>query len=146
MEKSTHILISSLSNFFKVTTSDRPQQSTKYPIYAEQSFYLQIIIYWLRYWPFVLRINIIYCQFIVKQSYEYQRQYESNVVQSFNISVISCTDSIVNQSIHQTKLLFFLNLIRLYVNAQTIYQPKNDIIIYTIYLSSINQPFITITR
>ena len=91
-----------------------------------------IIIEQLRYRPIGLCSNIIYGLLIVDWSYEYQRQNINNIVQYFNISVISCTVSIVNWSIHRTKPSFFLHSISLYVDDRTIDQPKYYIIIYTI--------------
>ena len=52
--------------------------------------------------------------------------------------------SIINQLIHQTKLLFFLHPIRINLNNQTIVQPKYDIIIYTIYSTPSDQTLITV--
>ena len=57
---------------------------------------------------------------------------------------MSYTILIVNWPIYQTKNLFLLHLICLCVNAQTIFQHKYYIIIYTIYSLYVDKPFIAI--
>ena len=113
-------------------TSYYPQQSKKSSIYYEQSLNFCIIVEWSIYRSIGIRSNIIYGLLVVEQSYEDQSQNLNTQFLSFGFSVILWTISIVNRSIHRTKHLFLFNLIRLYVNTQTIDQNKYDYIIYTI--------------
>ena len=53
---------------------------------------------------------------------------------------------IVNQYIHLTGRLFFLNPTNIYVKNQTIVQPFYNFIIYMIYLLSSDKNLITIKR
>ena len=140
------MLSSILYTIFQVTSKPSTSKLTKVLISAKESLDFRIIIELSSYRSIGLSSNRIYDLFFIEQSYKDQRKNVSNIVLSFNLSVISCIVSIVNPPIYQTKLLFFLHLICLYINAWTIVQPKYDIIIYMIYLLSSDQPFITIKK
>ena len=130
--------------FFESPTICQPQLSKKSSIYAEQSLDFWIIVKILSYRSIGLCTTSVYCLFVVEQLYEDKRRNVGNKVQFLNLYVISCTVFIVNWSMLWTKILFFLNSIHFYVKSWTIVQPKYDIIIYKIYLSSSNQHFIAI--
>ena len=136
--------ISSFIRYIRHLLQLRPSETEGRSSIQSLRFWIMISI--LRYCSIGLRSNIIYGIFIFKLSYEDKKRNVSNIVWSFDTSVISCTVSIVNKSIHQTKRLFLLHSIHLYVNARTIVQLKYNIIIYTIYSSPIDKPFITIKR
>ena len=123
-----HMLRSSLSTVLKVTNNSSTSTFDGRFNILWKSLGFIIIIKKLRYYSISLRSNIIYGPFIVEESYKYQRQNVSNIVLLFNLYVIPCNVFIINQSIHRTKLLIFLHLISLYVNAQNVDKPKYDII------------------
>ena len=125
------ILASACTPFSKSPTFNQTKKSTRASIYSEQSVDFRISIKLPSYFFIGVRGNIIYNLFIAERSYKYKRRNITNIVQSLDISVISCTVLIVKQSTHRTKLLFFLHQIYLYVNPRTIVQPKYDIINYT---------------
>ena len=59
-----------------------------------------------------------------------------------NISMITCKPLILNLLINQTNILSYLHKSQIYFYGRTIVQPFYNIIIYTIYLLSIDQPLI----
>ena len=117
-------------SFSKLPTINWTQWSTKALFSSEQSLNFRIIMNLSSYRLNNLRSNRIYDIFIVEWSYEYQIQNVSTQLIYFHDHMLFF---IINWLMHRNKLIFFLRLIRIYVNNQTISQPFYDIIIYRIY-------------
>ena len=110
-----------------------PQVLTEASISPEQSLNFRIIIKLLIYRSIFICSNAIYNILIFEQSYENLRQNVSHIFWCFDLYMISWTVLIINQSIIWTRLIFFLCFIRLYINDQTIIQPKKNIIIIQLF-------------
>ena len=103
LKNSAQMLSSSMFTVFQVTNNWSPSMMDKsFKLHQKTKSQLWIIIKILSYCSISIRSNRVYGLFIFKLSYEDKRLNVSNIVWSFDLSVVSCTVFIVNKSIHQT--------------------------------------------